>query len=84
MRFISVNDHFDTDEAHNENKALGVSLMNPVNDMYARDISRRIRPLWIKLRKRKQVAGFTFWGLYAIFRKMFPMCEKNIEGERGE
>jgi DNA invertase Pin-like site-specific DNA recombinase len=42
VRFISINDHFDTEESENANKALGVSLMNLVNDMYARDISRKM------------------------------------------
>ena len=37
VRFISVNDHFDTVEDCNGNKGLGISLMNLVNDMYAKD-----------------------------------------------
>lgn len=42
VRFISVNDHFDTDAACNENKALEVALKNLVNDMYAKDVSKRV------------------------------------------
>ena len=42
VRFISVNDHFDTEQECNENKALEVSLKNLVNDMYAKDVSKRV------------------------------------------
>lgn len=33
VRFISVNDHFDTNEEHNGNKELEIALKNLVNDM---------------------------------------------------
>lgn len=42
VRFISVNDHFDTDAKNNDNKALEVALKNLVNDMYAKDVSKRL------------------------------------------
>lgn len=42
VRFISVNDHFDTDARNNENKTLEVALKNLVNDMYAKDVSKRL------------------------------------------
>ena len=42
VRLISVNDHFDTDEKSNGNKELEVTLKNLVNDMYAKDISKKI------------------------------------------
>lgn len=42
VRFISVNDGFDTEGKVSDNKALEVTLKNLVNDMYAKDISRRI------------------------------------------
>ena len=42
VRFISVNDHFDTEQECNENKALEVSLKNLANDMYAKDVSKRL------------------------------------------
>jgi len=42
IRFISVNDHFDSDEGFNQNKSLEISLKNLVNDMYAKDISKRV------------------------------------------
>lgn len=42
MRFISVNDHFDTVTEFNQNKSLEIALKNLVNDMYAKDISKRV------------------------------------------
>lgn len=42
IRFISVNDHFDTEDGYNQNKSLEISLKNLVNDMYAKDISKRV------------------------------------------
>ena len=41
VRLISVNDHFDTYDS-NTNKELEVTLKNLANDMYAKDISRKI------------------------------------------
>ena len=42
VRFISINDHFDTDAEFNQNKSLEIALKNLVNDMYAKDISKRV------------------------------------------
>lgn len=42
VRLISVNDHFDTDERNNANKELEITLKNLANDMYAKDISKKI------------------------------------------
>ena len=42
VRFISVSDHFDTEAEYNQNKALEIALKNLVNDMYAKDISKRV------------------------------------------
>ena len=42
VRFISVNDHYDTEKEHSGNKGLEISMKNLVNDLYARDISTRI------------------------------------------
>ena len=53
VRFISVNDHFDTNEEHNGNKELEIALKNLVNDMYARDVSRRV----CTARKQDQIRG---------------------------
>lgn len=53
VRFISVNDHFDTNEDHNGNKELEIALKNLVNDMYARDVSKRVSTS----RKQEQIRG---------------------------
>ena len=53
VRFISVNDHFDTNAEHNGNKELEIALKNLVNDMYARDISKRVTTS----RKQEQIQG---------------------------
>ena len=53
VRLISINDHFDTDDTMNENKALEIALKNLVNDMYARDISKRI----VTLRRNEMERG---------------------------
>lgn len=42
VRFISINDHFDTETEFNQNKSLEIALKNLVNDMYAKDISKRV------------------------------------------
>lgn len=42
VRFISINDHFDTDAEYNDNKSLEIYLKNLVNDLYAKDVSKRI------------------------------------------
>ncbi len=53
VRFISVNDHFDTNEEQNGNKELEIALKNLVNDMYARDVSKRVSTT----REHEQVRG---------------------------
>lgn len=42
VRFISINDHFDSDVKYNQNKALEVALKNLANDIYAKDVSKRV------------------------------------------
>lgn len=42
VRFISVNDNYDSADKMNSNKALELALKNLVNDMYAKDISQKI------------------------------------------
>ena len=42
VRFISVNDRYDSSEGVSSNKALELALKNLVNDMYAKDISRKV------------------------------------------
>ena len=41
IRFIAINDHFDTDTAEASSQ-LSVSLSNIINDYYAKDISRKV------------------------------------------
>lgn len=53
VRFISVNDHFDTNEENNGNKELEIALKNLVNDMYARDVSKRVSTS----KKQDQIRG---------------------------
>lgn len=62
VRFISVNDHFDTVEDCNGNKGLGISLMNLVNDMYAKDVSKRITTAFESCMERGSVLGSTPYG----------------------
>lgn len=62
VRFISVNDHFDTVENCNGNKGLGISLMNLVNDMYAKDVSKRITTAFENCMERGSVLGNAPYG----------------------
>ncbi len=62
VRFISVNDHFDTVEDCNGNKGLGISLMNLVNDMYAKDVSKRIITAFESCMERGSVLGSAPYG----------------------
>ena len=57
IRFISVNDHFDTAGKTNGNKELEVALKNLVNDMYARDVSRRVSVARIQDQHRGRFLG---------------------------
>ena len=63
VRLISVNDHFDTDEECNSNKELEITLKNLVNDMYAKDISKKIfSSKAIGMRKGRRTGGFPPYG----------------------
>jgi DNA invertase Pin-like site-specific DNA recombinase len=62
VRFISVNDHFDTVEDCNGNKGLGISLMNLVNDLYAKDVSKRITTAFESCMERGSVLGSAPYG----------------------
>jgi len=41
VRFISVNDHFDTENKEDDKKSFEVTIKNIINDLYAKDISKR-------------------------------------------
>jgi len=56
-RFISVDDHFDTGHEKNENKALEISIKNLVNDMYAKDISKRVSCVRLQEMTRGRFTG---------------------------
>ncbi|MGN0773377.1 MAG: recombinase family protein [Candidatus Ventricola sp.] len=43
VRFISVNDHFDSKALGEETGGLELAIRNLINDMYSRDISRKIK-----------------------------------------
>ena len=62
VRFISVNDHFDTDAKNNDNKALEVALKNLVNDMYAKDVSKRVSVV-----RRQEMERGRFVGSFAPY-----------------
>lgn len=66
VRFISVNDHFDTVEDYNGNKGLGISLMNLVNDMYAKDVSKRITSAFQSCMERGSVLGHAPYGYSSV------------------
>ena len=66
VRFISVNDHFDTVEECNGNKGLGISLMNLVNDMYAKDVSKRITTAFESCMERGSVLGSAPYGYDSV------------------
>lgn len=42
VRFISVNDNYDSENEVDSGKALEIALKNLVNDMYAKDISKKV------------------------------------------
>ena len=63
VRFISVNDHFDTDAAANGNKDLEVTLKNLVNDMYAKDVSKRVATIRkLEMEQGKYYGGYAPYG----------------------
>ena len=62
VRFIAVNDHFDTDTAES-NGQLSVSLSNIINDYYAKDISRKVTSaLRSKMEKGEYIGSWEKYG----------------------
>ena len=43
VRFISVNDNYDSISPECDNQMLGIMISNLANDMYAKDISKKVR-----------------------------------------
>ena len=62
IRFIAVNDNFDTDTAE-ANGQLSVSLSNSINDYYAKDISRKVTSaLRSKMEKGEYIGSWEKYG----------------------
>ena len=66
VRFVAVNDHFDTLTAERSSDGYMIPLKNIINDVYSKDISRKIIPA---LRVKKQNGEFLgTWAAYG-YRK---------------
>lgn len=59
VRLISVNDRFDTEDRKCQGKDLEVTIKNLANDMYAKDISRKVASAHETNRKRGKWTGGT-------------------------
>ncbi len=55
VRFIAVADEFDTGKAGNENKQMASEIKNLVNDMYAKDFSKKAK---IHLKQRREEGSY--------------------------
>lgn len=55
VRFIAVADGFDTGKAGNENKQMASEIKNLVNDMYAKDFSKKAK---IHLKQRREEGSY--------------------------
>ncbi len=62
VRFIAINDHYDTADIENTNKNLEISIKNLVNDLYTKDISKRIAAS-----RQQDMARGSFVGSYAPY-----------------
>lgn len=51
VRFISINDHYDSDEYGENPAGLELAIRNLINEMYSKDISRKIKSA-VDLKKR--------------------------------
>lgn len=57
VRFISINDNFDTLNPPSDGKSVEVTLKNIVNDMYAKDIAKRIKETKVNTMERGYFVG---------------------------
>ena len=67
VRFISVNDHFDTENKADDKKSFEVTIKNIINDLYAKDISKKVSST--KQAKMKQgyfIGTFAPYGYKAV------------------
>lgn len=72
IRFIAINDHYDSLDTENQSSQLYLPFKNLVNDSYSRDTSIKIRShLQIK---RKQGE---FIGAFAVYGYKKDICDKN-------
>lgn len=71
VRFIAVNDNYDSG-AQNSSDELGVSLKNLINDVYAKDISRKSGTA---LKAKRQRGEYT--GSYAPYGYLKDPADKN-------
>ena len=55
VRFIAVSDGFDTGKAGNENKQMASEIKNLVNDMYAKDFSKKAK---LHLKQRREEGSY--------------------------
>lgn len=63
VRYISVNDNYDSDRNNGATGGMGVALKNLVNAMYCKDASRKTRSAkQVLARQGKYVASFTPYG----------------------
>lgn len=67
VRFISVNDHFDTENKTDDKKSFEITIKNIINDLYAKDISKKVSST--KQEKMKQgyfIGTFAPYGYKAV------------------
>ena len=67
VRFISVNDHFDTEHKSDDKKSFEITIKNIINDLYAKDISQKVSST--KQAKMKQgyfIGTFAPYGYKAV------------------
>lgn len=72
VRFISINDNYDSDDKVDSGKALEIALKNLVNDMYAKDISRKVATT-----RRSDMESGKFLGREAPFGYVINKVDKN-------
>lgn len=58
VRFISINDHYDSDDYGENPAGLDLAIRNLINEMYSKDISRKIKSA-VDLKKRS--GEFCLW-----------------------
>ena len=67
VRFISINDHFDTENKTDDKKSFEITIKNIINDLYAKDISKKVSST--KQEKMKQgyfIGTFAPYGYKAV------------------